>query len=332
MDNSDVTSKEGLYLSKIPFPEVTLTLIILAVNIISAYPIFLRVETVPMLDYARFYLGNTIFSILSLLFMMRIYKRTIPVVDKWYQDINIKNQDDHFTRKIGLIKTIFFAKYQFFIVIIIIITRIAIAPIFIRETTILGDVIIDTICIFFMSSFMVTSIGCILYLYFFASQGIILKHQFEIRPAYKTLESTVVFNTLIVGIFLMFYCLMVAIWAYYYQYFNVGLLVDGLIMIVVLSIFILGLAGIRRGIAGTKANMIENIKRDLDIVDSRYHSIKLDEVSFHDLAPVISSMEGLSNKCRDINDTNEWIFDIGSAAKVLIVSVLPAIISLLNKI
>lgn len=317
-------------LHKVPFPILFWSCLIIAINFFSSYRVFLGIEPVSTMDYLRFYIGNTICSILSVILIILSYNKSILAVNCWVAKNRFINEGINSERELRLSQNIFF-KHPLFIVIIIVLARIALAQIFISNTVVLGDIIIDTICIFSISSLVVTLICINFYLYTVASIGIKVEYFFEIRSKYKELEPIITFNTIIVGIYLIIFCFLVAIWSYQYKLYTIGIIINFLIIMTIFAIFILGLVGIHHGIANTKANMADKAKSYLDKFTSRCTPLfESNEISFHELSPAIITLNYFINTYKCIEDINEWIFDIGSIAKIFFLSIVPTTISLFN--
>lgn len=215
-----------------------------------------------------------------------------------------------------------------------VIVRRTVTYFFIPKIAILGNIVIDTIAIFLILSFFLTSIGVTFCLYITGSNGVKLKYPFEIREAYRDLASLVVRNTLIVGIFLALFGSAVVVWAYQYEQYILGAIVDALIIIDIFIIFVMGIAGIQRGITMSKLNMLSKIRLEMEKLTPIYASLmeSMNNASLSKLYVVILILEGLSKRCKDVEEINEWMFDIGSVIKIVFMSIATLIISALRVI
>jgi len=330
--------KSEYYLIKIfykaPFPMFTWPFLITVINFISSYKVILGLEHVARIEYIRFYLGNTFFSILALLFIVIIYEQNVANINKWIKENDIFGGKDDVINKLNTIHNYFFGRFQFLMAGTGVIARRTIAYFLIPKIAILGNIVIDTIAIFLILSFFLTSIGIIFCLYIAGSNGVKVKYPFEIRERYRDLASLAVRNTLIVGIYLALFGSAVVVWAYQYEQYILGAIVDALIIIGIFIVFVIGIAGIQQGIAMSKQNMLSKIKLEMEKLTPIYASLmeSKNNASLSKLYEVILILEGLSRRCKDVEEINEWMFDIGSVIKIVLMSITTLIISALRLI
>jgi len=314
---------------KMPSPMLTWPILIVVINILSSYKIFLGEEYVNTAEFMQYYIGNTLFSILAFWLIVLIYKHNMTSINNWLNKNEILGGRSEAVNKLNLMHNYLFGKLQFLLIGAAIVIRRLILYFSGFEMLPNGIIIIDSIVAFLILSLIITSVGVIICLYVTGSNGIKVNYPFEIRNAYKDIASAVVTNTLMVGIFSAIYCSAVVFWAYQSERYMLGLIANIFFAISIILIFIVGIMGIQQGIAKSKQSILSKIKRELEKFQPSYVDLvdSMDDVSLSKHLTIISIVEGISNKYKEVEGTNEWMFDIGSVIKVALMSMMSFIIS-----
>lgn len=318
-------------LRKVPFPMLTWSCLIAVINFIASYKIILGLEHVARFEFIRFYLGNTFFSILALLLIVILYEQSIKTINEWIKEKDILGKKEKIIDKLNASHNYFFGRFQFLLIGIGIIVRYLLAKIICQETPILGRDVIDTIAMFLILSFFFTCMGVIYCLYNAGLNGVKVKYPFEIREAYKDFVSLSVNTALKVGIYMGAYSAAIVVWAYQTEQYILGAIIDALIITGIFIVFFVGTAGIQKGIARSKQDMLYKIKLEMDKFQQVYAHLmdSMKSASLNKLYEVIMILESFSKRCKNIEEVNEWIFDVRSLTKIILMSIATFIISLL---
>ncbi|MCE8424149.1 MAG: hypothetical protein J5U17_00045 [Candidatus Methanoperedens sp.] len=325
---------------KIPIPFFTWPALILFFYLIASNNIILGFGHKIDFEYIRFYLGNTFFSIIAIVFIVIIYEKNIREINKWVEENDISVQKSDVVNKLNTIHKYFFGWNQFLITVSGVLVRKGIIYFLkLQNDYTLGKVIIDTITIFLIISLLLTALGVILCVYTTGSNGIKAKYPFEVQNAYKDLVSLSRRNAVMIGIYLALYCSSVFGWAYQHEQIVLGVIIDVLILISIFIAFIIEIAGIKNGIAESKKIMLSEIKREMGKVQPLYTSL-IDSMNkdlpipnkFNEIDLIL---ENLSNKGKSIGEINEWMIDVESVIKIgstLIATIIIPVAGIIPKI
>jgi len=209
---------------KLPFPFFTWPFLLTIINLIANYKVILGFERVAGIEYIRFYVGNTIFSIIALLLIVIIYEKNVTGINKWIRENDILGEKSDVITELNKIHKYLFGWYQFLVVVAFVVIRRVLAYFLLQESMIpevgvrisIATFVFDVIVVFLVLSLFLTSIGVILCLYITGSNGVKATYSFEIRNAYKDLVSLAVVNVVVIGMYLALYGSAVVVWAYQY--------------------------------------------------------------------------------------------------------------------
>jgi len=173
-------------------------------------------------------------------------------------------------------------------------------------------------------------------LYITGSNGVKVKYPFDIRNAYRRLASLAVKNTVIVSVYWALYSSAIAVWAYQSKQYILGVIYGVMIITSIFIILVIGITGIRQGIAMSKQAMLSTIKIEMDTIQPIYTSLidSKNATSLRKLYNMFLIQEVLLKRGKNIEEINEWMFDMGSVIKVVLTSIfsliIPAVRVILN--
>lgn len=123
----------------------------------------------------------------------------------------------------------------------------------------------------------------------------------------------------------------VVVWAYQTEQYTLGAIIDAVIITGIFIVFFVGTAGIRGGISMSKQNMLSEIELEMEKFQQVYANLmdSMKSASLNKLYEVIMILESFSKRYKNIEEVNEWIFDVGSLIKIILMSIATFIISVL---